>query len=275
MIDPNESTWEVRPFTLRAWLAFAKGDAFLMFQLADFVRRAEAQGKTDEERLRIFKLYAEAQYNSCHEDSELARRWNEFDDGQLRRKANEIAMAISRALNAEVILIERDGEPEAAHSEASFCLGVPGDPDLHGLPEPLPSAMAWGPAHAKEHSSKTETVRKAKRRLAEMGLPVDSVSGFARDVACNALRIAECLPAGALVPGAFPTGLFSGVADAAVTMAMAETLCDWEDAANDWESCCQWCADWLIERIPPTQMADHEPMEVAMLLAYMQGEKAS
>ena len=79
MIDPNESTWHVEPFDLAAWIAFSKRDRFLVFQQRDMIMRSLAAAGEDQAKYdRLIRTYLEAQYNGCHEDSLLARKWNAF-----------------------------------------------------------------------------------------------------------------------------------------------------------------------------------------------------
>lgn len=99
MNDPKESTWEVKPFDVEAWKAFASKDAFLTFQQRDMAKRVEAtiaknmhsgSAAVEEQRASLTRVYLEAQYNECHEDSVLARRWNEF--ASARGKAPRIEL---------------------------------------------------------------------------------------------------------------------------------------------------------------------------------------
>lgn len=60
------------PFNAELWRKFAGADAFLDLQMKDMLRRAKAQGISEE-------TYLEAQYNSnVFENSHLAALWNEF-----------------------------------------------------------------------------------------------------------------------------------------------------------------------------------------------------
>lgn len=78
------------------------------------------------------------------------------------------------------------------------------------------------------------------------------VYDIARNSACNAVRIAECLPVEALEPGAFPSPLFDAVVESAVEMAHQESLYPifgfWSDSSTDWESACEAIAQDLAKR---------------------------
>ena len=79
MIDPNESTWHVEPFDLAAWIAFSGKDRFLVFQQQGMIVRCHSQADGDSAKYKhLIRVYLEAQYNECHEDSLLARKWNAF-----------------------------------------------------------------------------------------------------------------------------------------------------------------------------------------------------
>lgn len=88
---------------------------------------------------------------------------------------------------------------------------------------------------------------------------------LARNAAQNSMRIAECLPGGALDPGAFPTALFEAVAQSGVEMAIAECREDfWAQAHVDWESCCQRVADRLMAMGPrKTEISAKEVRDIA------------
>ena len=110
MVDPIETqeTWAVEPFDMEAWLAFSAKDRFLKFQQRDMRARCErlaGGGMGTVEGL--LTKYLEAQYNECHEDSLLARKWNAF----VKRRAKGEALK-ARLRHHVTGAIER-GEGEA------------------------------------------------------------------------------------------------------------------------------------------------------------------
>ena len=92
MVDPikTQETWAVEPFDMEAWVAFAKKDRFLQFQMNDMTMRCLAQAGEDQAKYdSLVRAYLEAQYNGCYEDSVLARRWNAFIKARNRRVTPE------------------------------------------------------------------------------------------------------------------------------------------------------------------------------------------